>query len=260
MSYIVEQRETNFLARNGFRWLWSIPHLHPHFELIYLLEGNGTATVDKTTVPLGEGDVFFAFPNQIHFFDVEPARGYIFIVSPDLFPDLKELLLNRVAHSPVIRKELLPGDVERQVDMIFRQANGQDRLQQLEANGRMQALLAQLLGRMELEEAKGSSDSVKQLLLYCSQHYRQPLTLESLAGELHLSVDYISHIFSDRLGVHFPEFINRLRVEQACRQLHRGGSMTEAAYSCGFGSVRSFNRNFKQIMGESPTSYMRSRA
>ena len=77
-----------------------------------------------------------------------------------------------------------------------------------------------------------------------------------LARELHLSGDYISHVFSDRLGIHFPDFINRLRVEQACQHLAKGCSMTEVAFASGVSSIRSFNRNFKQIMRVSPSVYI----
>lgn len=142
------------------------------------------------------------------------------------------------------------------LERIFRCANEEDRLQQIAANGYLQAMLAELLQSTRLTQSNINYDSVKKVLLYCSEHYREPLTLEVLARELHLSGDYISHVFSDRLGIHFPDFINRLRVEQTCQHLAMGCSMTEVAFASGFSSIRSFNRNFKQIMGVSPSVYI----
>lgn len=257
VKYKFEQRENAFLASNRFKDLWPVPHLHPHIELIYLLEGQGSGTADQKTEPLGPGDMFLSFSNQIHYFYVAPAKGYIFIVSPELFPDLKDIFLSKIPASPVIGRDALPCDIAARLDKIFRCANSQNRLERIAANGLMQALLAELLGLTELSDVNVNYDSVKKLLLFCSEHYRESLTLEVLAKELHLSRDYISHIFSDRLGIHFPDFINRLRVEQACQHLVKGCSMTEVAYNAGFSSIRSFNRNFKQIMGMSPSSYVR---
>lgn len=258
MSYTFEQRPTAFHAGNRFKKLWVVPHLHTHIELICLLEGEGTVTVDRQTQPIKPGDVFLSFPNQIHNFHVDPAKGFIFIVTPDLFPDLNDVFMSRVPVRPVIEKERLPDGVAERVEEIFRCATAEDRLQNIAANGLLQALLAQLLGIMELTDVTSSYDSVRKVLEFCSEHYREPLTLEVLAQQLHLSGDYISHMFSERLGIHFPDFINRLRVEQACRLLSGGCGMTEAAFNAGFGSIRSFNRNFKQVMGVSPTEYARN--
>lgn len=256
MQYKFEERQSAFLASKRFKKLMPTPHLHPHIELIYLLEGEGTATIDQKTVPFGAGEAFLAFPNQVHYYHVAPARGYIFIVSPDLFPDLKDVFLDKMPAYPVIGRDSLPGDIVERLERIFRCANQEDRLQQIEANGYLQAMLAELLQNMELLRISVNYDSVKKVLLFCAEHYREPLTLEGMAKELHLSRDYISHIFSDRLGIHFPDLINRLRVEQACQHLAKGCSMTEVAFSSGFSSIRSFNRNFKQIMGVSPSEYI----
>lgn len=257
MHYKFEERQSAFLASKRFKRLMPTPHLHPHIELVCLLEGEGTATADQNTRPFRPGDVFLSFPNQIHYYHVAPAKGYIFIVSPELFPDLKDVFMSKVPTGPIIGKQDLPPDLAARLEVIFQRANAQNRLQQIAANGHMQALLADLLRVTELTNVAVNYDSVKRVLLFCAEHYREPLALEVLSKELHLSKDYISHIFSDRLGIHFPDFINRLRVEQACQYLNKGCGMTEAAFASGFSSIRSFNRNFKQIMGMSPTSYIR---
>lgn len=255
-NFNVEQRKSSFSVSNRFKALSPVPHIHPHIELVYLFEGTGTVTSDKQNILLRPGDVFFSFPNQLHYYEVDPARGYVFIVSPDLFPDLHDILFSKVPTHPVIPKDNLPSNIADQLVDIFRCANAQGQFSHIAAKSYMQALLAQLLQKMELTEPILNSDSARQLILYCSEHYTQPLSLELLAKELHLSKDYISHIFSDRLGIYFADFINRLRVEKACQLLVKGGNITEAAYASGFGSIRSFNRNFRQIMGVSTSKYI----
>ncbi|MBE6956966.1 MAG: AraC family transcriptional regulator, partial [Ruminococcaceae bacterium] len=80
-------------------------------------------------------------------------------------------------------------------------------------------------------------------------------TLDILAEQLHLSKYYISHVFTERLNLSFPDFINGLRVESACRRLDRGYSVTDAAFEAGFNSIRSFNRNFERVKGVAPSEY-----
>ena len=256
MSYKYEHRQRPFFVSNRFRSLSPIPHFHTHLELIYLFEGTGTATVDCVAYPLSPGDIFLSFPNQVHYFDVSPARGYVFIVSPDLIPDLRSIMLSKTPQTPIIARSDLPDRIADRLVDIFRCANNQSPLSLVAANGYMQALLAELLQIIPLSDTDVKPDSVRQVLLYCSEHYTQPLSLEILSRELHLSADYISHIFSDRLGTYFSDMINRLRVERACQLLREGCSATEAAYAAGFGSIRSFNRNFKQFAGVAPSKYL----
>jgi len=259
VSYALELRAKAFHAGDRFQRLSPVPHLHRHMELVYLTRGAGMAVADQWSGRLEPGDVYLAFPNQIHFFEDIPARGFVFIVLPDLFPDLEDIFSNRLPRCPVIRKKFLPPDLPQRLETICRCANSGDRLEQVMARGYMQALLAQLLQHMELAEAGGNQDSVKRVLLFCSEHYRQPITLEQAARRLHLSGDYISHLFTHRIGIHFPDFINDLRVEHVCSLLTPGCSVTEVAYESGFSSIRSFNRNFRRRMGTSPSEYIKNK-
>ena len=48
--------------------LWPIPHLHKDLEMIYVEKGSVIAYTDKKCYHLTDGDVFLAFPNQVHFY------------------------------------------------------------------------------------------------------------------------------------------------------------------------------------------------
>jgi len=258
VNYKLEKRDNSFTAR-VLNSLAPIPHIHRHIELIYLYEGSGNVTVDKVSERLVPGELFISFPYQVHYFESVPVKGVIFIVSPELFPDLRDYFGNKLPLSPIIKKELLPADTESRLDVILRNASSDEKLRRIAANGYMQAFLAELLQSVKLNDTKSSHDSVKQVLTYCFDHFNEPVTLEALAAELHMSKDYISHIFTERIGRHFNAFINDMRVEEACSMLTKGCSITEVAFACGFGSVRSFNRNFICRMGISPSAYLKNK-
>ena len=46
-------------------------------------------------------------------------------------------------------------------------------------------------------DAPADQDCIKRLLIYCTDHYTEPISLELLAKELHLNKYYISHIFQE---------------------------------------------------------------
>jgi AraC-like DNA-binding protein len=95
-------------------------------------------------------------------------------------------------------------------------------------------------------------------MAYCAENYNLPLTLDSVANELHISKYHISHLFSYRIKVSFCDFLGRLRVNDVCKRLRLGEDVTTAALAAGFNSIRSFNRMFMKIVGVTPTQYLRS--
>ena len=259
MYYKFEKRTTPFFATTSLSSLSPIPHIHPHLELIYLTEGQNTVTADSTTQLLRAGDLYLAFPNQIHYYDGKSAKGVLIIVAPELFPDLFDIFSSKLPKNPIIQKEFLPSDIYSQLERICTYWNAPGVLYKIAANGYMQGLLAELLDRMDLVDTQNNQDNVREILVYCIAHYKEVLTLDALAEALHLSKFYISHIFSDRLKISFTDFINGLRIESACRRLDKGHDITDVAFESGFSSIRSFNRNFKRNTGITPSEYIKQR-
>jgi len=62
-------------------------------------------------------------------------------------------------------------------------------------------------------------NSAQQILMYCSEHFREDINLKKVAAELYLSESYISKIFAKKLGYSFREYINTLRISEAKRML-----------------------------------------
>jgi transcriptional regulator GlxA family with amidase domain len=53
----------------------------------------------------------------------------------------------------------------------------------------------------------------------------------------------------------FTKYLNSLRVIEAIKRLsEKKKSVTEISIECGFGTIRNFNRVFKEITGYSPKS------
>lgn len=88
------------------------------------------------------------------------------------------------------------------------------------------------------------------------------LSLSDLAVAAGTNKTYIS-IYINSQGYTFYDFINKYRVEEACRIIEQMATgerltMTDVAALSGFNSVSSFNRYFFKIKGITPTAYSRS--
>lgn len=134
------------------------------------------------------------------------------------------------------------------------------------------ALLLRLLALMtEAPEHDRSFLSVRSFSLPTQSHYqqaigeamrhlianfREPVRLEDVLQITNLSRPTFARQFKQHSGRTFSEFLNRLRLQAACRELVESQrSVLEIALACGFTQVSFFNRLFRRVMKCNPTEY-----
>lgn len=125
----------------------------------------------------------------------------------------------------------------------------------------IQVLFALIWHRLSPEKRSKSEgmELTCQVVQYVMEHFQEPLTLEILAQELHVNKYYISHIFSDRLQIHFRRYLNHIRLEYAAELMKADdAALIDICVEAGFNSQRSFNRAFMEIMGMTPMEYRKS--
>jgi AraC-like DNA-binding protein len=85
------------------------------------------------------------------------------------------------------------------------------------------------------------------------------LTLPKLARALDIPASHLSQVINERLGRNFFEFINGYRVDAARQRLASPGSgqqkLVAIAFDCGFNSLATFNRVFKELAGRPPSDF-----
>lgn len=97
---------------------------------------------------------------------------------------------------------------------------------------------------------------LRDLLAWAAEHPGEDLSVEALAGRIHMSVRNFSRTFRRELDKTPARCIETLRVEAAGRMLeHHGARMDEVAKACGLGSGDSMRRSFLRVWGISPNEY-----
>ena len=93
---------------------------------------------------------------------------------------------------------------------------------------------------------------------YIMHNYGNALTLEEVARQAHLTPNAFCRYFKKHTRLTFIAFVNKVRVNQACKLLVSGNlnQISAVAYSCGFSSITNFNYVFKNITGQSPRDYV----
>ncbi len=82
------------------------------------------------------------------------------------------------------------------------------------------------------------------------------LTLARLARKLSLPAKQLSAAINRGTGENVSRYINRLRVDEACRLLKSGASVTAAMLDSGFNTKSNFNREFLRVTGRSPSQWL----
>ncbi|MDR1863118.1 MAG: helix-turn-helix domain-containing protein [Treponema sp.] len=91
---------------------------------------------------------------------------------------------------------------------------------------------------------------------YIRENYTRKTSLREIADASGLSAPYFSTIFREEMGENLSAYLNRLRVENACRLLTETDmSLSDIAGSCGFEDQSRFSKIFKHYTGLSPGKY-----
>lgn len=91
---------------------------------------------------------------------------------------------------------------------------------------------------------------------YIEAHYRENLTLEVLAGVIHMNPYYFSSFFKKHAGENFKDYVNKVRIQHAVSLLVSTNRKTyEIADEVGFRDARSFSEIFLRCYGETPAAY-----
>ena len=93
---------------------------------------------------------------------------------------------------------------------------------------------------------------------FIEDHQAEPLSLGRIAQVANISRHYFCKMFKKATGINFTDYLSRVRVEKSKTLLLNPNSrISEAAFACGFQSMTNFNREFKRIVGRSPTQFRR---
>lgn len=97
---------------------------------------------------------------------------------------------------------------------------------------------------------------IQRSLEYINLHFKERISLENVAEYANYNPTHFSKLFHKKMGITFNHYVSSLRINYAKRLLlTTEQSISFICFECGFSSVSSFNRNFSEIIGVSPSEY-----
>ncbi len=99
-------------------------------------------------------------------------------------------------------------------------------------------------------------DQINAIVNRITENVAQAITAADVAAELGMSESRFSRFFRRATGNTFTDFVNHVRINQACQLLMNSDQyITNICYAVGFNNVANFNRRFLEIKGTTPSEF-----
>ena len=247
-------------------------HNHTFFELVYILKGTATHWIGQESMPLRAGDYFIIDPGSAHSYkDTKDFEIVNCLFLPEYIdralgecPSLSSLLSNQVLRFGVpldIRAaDRILHDEDKSVGKLIRLMEKEYAQQNVGYMELLRCYLTQVLvlavrASESAERARVRHRATAAVVEYLQQNYAQPLSLDTISSRFGYTPQYLSSLFHKDTGTTIQDFLQRLRVEEACKQMDSKLSLTELAQAVGYNDTKHFSKIFRKHKGVSPREY-----
>ena len=230
-------------------------HINPELEVVIAEGGTVTVYSEGKSYVLRDGEATVILPYRLHAFATEPdtaSRVYMFPFS--LSEELYEGYSCRGFTENPFRLSPSAAAYLKEALSSYGLTGGASTMKSI-----FYTFISEFLKNNEpLATEAHTPNTVRRITEYIYDNLTEPLTPNGTAGALGITRRALGEVLNQYTGMTFTAFIRNIRIEKAMRLLLHGElNVTETAYACGFGTLRSFNRAFLDALGCTPSDYRR---
>ena len=237
-----------------YRNLHNISHWHMEHELIACREGSAQVMLDDTMFNITQQQCIFCHSGRVHYISASPDSLLLVCLFDEKMYD--PITSPFALENPVFedRYGILP-----KLSEIRHELQNQPIFFECRTEAMIGEILVDIFRGEPLRKAQWQFSDVitryKQLLNHIDLEYEH-ITYQNAVQFMNMSDAYFSRYFKRQAGMTFSQYLNVVRIEKAVQLLDSAPTMkiTDVMLRCGFNTIRSFNRVFREVTGFTPTT------
>ncbi len=228
-------------------------HRHEDAGFCLVLRGTYTEDYSKKVLECSPQTVTFSPAGEEHLNRFHSAAVHCFII------DVEAVWLERARQCGVILEnpvDFHKGSLVWLATRIYNEYNNMDDASPLV----IEALILEMLVGVS-RGSKNTSERkppgwLQQARIFIYEHFSQKFSLKEVASAVGVHPIYLASEFRRHYQCTVGEYVRRLRVENACREMIKSEtSLVEIALAAGFSSQSHFSSVFKRMTGMTPATY-----
>ncbi len=230
----------------------NLPHWHTECELLYVQEGTIDIFCGNQQDTYTAGQACFVPPETIHYMHAQTPDTVLAVIMFN-YGIVESILGDSTLTDPKITRDYGIADVYAEVK---RELTATLPYFEQKVCDKLRDLFIDIVRAEPVSPRKKENSTALQLrrLLDKIDNDYALITFDEACRFMTLEQAYFSRYFRRYVGMSFSKYLNYVKVDNAVRQLKQGTlSVTDVSVNCGFDSIRTFNRNFKEMTGYAPT-------
>lgn len=271
--FLVSYQKLSEYESGSFMWHW-----HPEIEITYVQKGTMCYKVNHMVYHLKEGDIVFNNSGALHSGTMENQKDCAYIpVTFDsrLIYGFFQSTVNSKYVDPVIQDSMLPAiciDQSEPWHKPFREYllriidldEKKPDFYELDITICLQSMWRLLLEHITYEpqasrENSLEYDRIKKILSYIEENYQNKITLNDIAGHIHLCESECTRLFKRHMNTTLFAFLQEYRIERSLELLQDDQPVSAVADKAGFSDPNYYSKVFAKIKGCSPREYRNHR-
>lgn len=271
--FLVSYQKLSEYESGSFMWHW-----HPEIEITYVQKGTMCYKVNHMVYHLKEGDIVFNNSGALHSGTMENQKDCAYIpVTFDsrLIYGFFQSTVNSKYVDPVIQDSMLPAiciDQSEPWHKPFREYllriidldEKKPDFYELDITICLQSMWRLLLEHITYEpqasrENSLEYDRIKKILSYIEENYQNKITLNDIAGHIHLCESECTRLFKRHMNTTLFAFLQEYRIERSLEFLQDDQPVSAVADKAGFSDPHYYSKVFAKIKGCSPREYRNHR-
>ena len=229
-------------------------HINPELEIVYVKSGKIEVEYERQKIVLEPGEASIVFPYSLHqFLPSEDVVAYVLMFSYEIYENTYEKYRNKL---PSEYKFIFSPEATVYVDSLIRRRN---ELTDYDVKSLYYTCISAFFkqGNVWKDANNGLLKKIMDIVL---NDELESVTTKSVAEKIGVKESLLTSYLKKQARIKFRDLVNGILLGKALELLvDRNLNITQVAIRSGFGSLRSFNRIFVELMGCTPTQYRKER-